>query len=682
MPPTRTFAILLIGLSLLASANISEAAMVSLDASPTSIPADGKSRAQVLVTLFDSSGANVSDGTEVHLTTSAGDITPVAYTSGGRAIGILTSSETPQMATVTVIADGVTDSIQVEFYSPSGDEEISATAKTIRMEAGSLAYSVDTDTILASSGVTMEYGNLTIKATGAQVCQSKSQMLAQGEVSIEGKEETLHADALTCDTRTDHIRLIDSNEQSNARIYSAASLKQIETNDDQTDDQGFIPLDDVDGKTWIICDRLVLIPGEKILFFKASIYVGEVKVISLPYYCYSYKEKESILQQVRYTSNDGILVDMPFYYHMSDSRTGALKLRYAANGAENGGYYMPAKGMSLGLEQNYSLSDTSQGRVFVDSVFGSSQAFELAHHLEFGSMMTGGRADISMRFQPSSSYAKNIYSSTLNVTGSLQHYTYTLTGYVGGSSILQSTSDDLEEYVGQSNCSARAIFRPKSPIISNLIGKINPSFTLGYGKLWSSSGDSTSSTLYHSLGLSTSYSRPGKQKLTTSFDTKTSFIICGDSDMGASLRLGPTLRNRWAGGNASLGYAYNIRTGTTDSSSSLSRHLLSCAFALGGGKWKSNSSVSYGLDSGRLNLSSNLNYRASSLWRMKCSYNLYSYAYTISDNSYHYSTSYLKVGLYRPLGPYEVGLAWSPDGQNYGIDKDKHLWLELSGSGY
>jgi hypothetical protein len=411
------------------------------------------------------------------------------------------------------------------------------------------------------------------------------------------------------------------------------------------------------------------------LFFKASIYVGESKVIKMPYYAYNYDKRESILQQVRYTSNDGILVDLPFYYQMDDSKTSALKFRFAANGSESGGYTRPRKGLSLGLEHDYSINGSSQGTMFVDAVGSASQAFELAHHLDFGSMLTGGRADLSVRYQPKSSYAKNLYNATLNINGSLPNYNYSFSGYFGGSTIEQY------DYYHQSNCNLKTVIRPKTPITSEILGKVSPSLTIGYGNLWSSSGTSTSSQLYQSIAAGFSRSRPGNGTTVVSYDGKTSLTMTANRDLGASLRIGPTLRRSWLGGSGSIGYTYNLQSGTTESISALATHQIGCFLRFSNSsKWSTNLSCDYGLDSGRMNLSSQFNYRIMKSWQMRSSYSLYKYSYTISNSQYHYETTYLKAGIYHPIGAYEVGLAWSPDGRNYGTDKSKYVWLEFSGS--
>lgn len=675
----RTAIFLSIWLALCIQLQAGASVFVSIDANPSSIPADGKSTSQVLVTVLDSSGAPVPDGTEVRLTTSAGDITAALYTSGGRAVGILTSAQIPQIAAISATANGGSASAQVEFSSSDNYEEISATARAIRMEGGSLAYCVDKDTILASSGVSIEYKGLIIKASATQISQQSGCILAQGDVTLSKGDTNLKADALICDTRSDTIRLLGMDGADGESSFDI-NLKAVQTKD-VGDKSGFVPLADVNGKNWIISSRLVLIPGDKILFFKASIYVGQSEVLKVPYYSYSYKKRESILQQVRYTSDDGMIVDLPLYYQMSDSATGALKLRYAADGSETGGYTRPRQGLSIGLDQDYSMGGSGQGRVFIDSIGNTSQALEIAHHLEFGSALSGGRVDLSARYQPSSTYAKNLYTTTLNVMGNMAKYSYSLSGYFGGSSVQQFVDDGMR-YVDQSNCNIKAVFKPSSVRKLKTGANLTPSFAMGYGSLWTSSDELVSSCLYQSFGMS--YNRPesGFGRLKTSFEASTALTATYHDGMGAAFRAGPALRRIWNGGNASVGYTINLSTGVNDSISTMGVHQLRSSLMLSGLKWTSNSTASYAIDTGRLNLSSGLNLRPLAKWRVGCSYNLYSYSYNLNDSPYRYINSYLKVGLYHPLGPYEIGLAWSPDGQNYGIDKDKRLWLEMCGRSY
>ncbi len=673
---------LLAGLIAVCSSGTCRAASIAVDVTPISIPADGRSYSQILVTVLDAFGAPAPDNTEVRLTTTAGDITPAVYTTGGRAVGILTSSTFPQTAVINAYAEGTSGSAQVEFAA-SDYRDLSPRARTIRMEGSSLAYSVEMDTVLASGGVTMEYRGMTIEAASAQVCQMYGQIRAQGDVVVRRGDQTLTADAFAHDTGTDRISLLNYDDET-MRVLEPDELKPIGPGVIRADTRLSEPLMYVQGRTWIVCERLTLIPGQRILFFGASIYVGDMKVLAIPYYSYSYEKRESILQQVRYTSRDGMLVDLPYYYRMTDTGTGALKLRYAGDGTDYGSYYRPRKGISLGLEQDYYLGERSQGRVFVDSIAHSSMAYELAHHLEYGSVLTGGRADFSARYQPSSSYAKNNYNASLSVMGSLRKYDYSIFGYLGGSRNEQYDPLDPESvrYMDQSYGTIETIFRPKRRIVTAGM-TLTPSLSVGYKNLWDPSGQPASESVYQSLGLSGIRSERLNRVTTLILDGGIALTTALDGETGASFRLRPTLRKSWNGGNASLSYTLSLQDGATDSAPALSTHQLGLNLFLSSrGKWNLYSWATYGLDTNRLTLYSSLNYRIDRMWQVRTSYNLYRYSYDFNDRRYSYENSYLKVGIYRPIGYYEVGLAWSPDGQNYGINRNRRLWLELGGRGF
>jgi len=675
MSSARVSAVLL-GLLLLVAARVDAGTVVSVDTNTPYIPADGKSYAQILVTVLEQTGASAPDGTEVRLTTSAGDITPVVYTSGGRAIGILTASTLPQVATINAIVNGISGSVQVEYTTPSGEDEAATGGRTIRMTGGSLAYCVEQDTVVGSNSVTLEYRGMTIHAASIQVNQSSGQIRAQGDVSVSRDDSTLAADELAIDMRSDRFHTRNSSDKSDVRTFDIGRLEPAKDSA-KVAANGFNPLLNVNGRTWIQSRRLVLIPTQKILFYKATIYVGESKVVSMPYYCYSYRDREAILQQVHYTSNDGMLVDLPFYYRMNESNANAIKLRYAASGSETGGYARPRKGMSLGLQNDYLVGNAGRGTMFVDSVGSSSQAYELAHHLDYGSALTNGRADFSARFQPSSSYARNIYSTTLNMSGSLPNYNYSVLGYFGGSRIRQSLVPG--GYLAQSNCSLRTVIRSKKTISSSQFGRIMPSLTVGYG----TPSGSLSSCLYQTLGLNSSRTRQISSRVSTGLDGFVGYTMTAAGDTGSEMRLRPSLRTSWVGGSATLNYTLNLKGGLNSRIYSQGVHQIGSTvdFDLGS-RLNCSSTVDFGLDSKRMNLYSTMRFRASKLWQIRSSYDLYQYTYELNSGTYSYRTSYLRVGLYRPVGVYEVGLVWSPDGQDYGINQGKHLWLELSGMGF
>ncbi|MGI6294942.1 MAG: invasin domain 3-containing protein [Armatimonadota bacterium] len=675
--PLLRVSIVLAGLLVLCSASVSAAVMVSVDANTSHIPADGRSYTQILATVLDETGAPVPDGTEVRLTTTAGDVSPAVYTTAGRAIGVLTSSTAPQSATITALCNGAASSTQVEFILVSMEDGQSAADGTISMAGGSLAYCVERDTVVASSGVTLEYKSISIEADSMQVIQGAGRVLAQGNVSIRRGETTLNCNECVLDTRSDRV-LIRNFDDKAITTLDVAKLKPIAADSSNIDESIFSQSLDVDGSTWIVSERLTIIPKQKILFFKASVYVRDSKVMTLPYYSYSYKDRQSILQQVRYTSNDGMLIDLPFYCQLSENRASAIKLRYSSGDNESGGYARPRKGPSLGLQHDYLAGRGGYGTFFVDSLGNSNQAYELAHHLEYGSATHSGRADFSSRYQPSSNYARGIHYTTLNVYGSLPKYSYTVLGYYGGSRIKNSFMPG--GYMDQSNFSFRTVLRANKSIASTPVGSVFPNLTVGYGV----PSGSRSSSLYQSLGLTANRSKRLRGPLSASFAQSAAFTVTADGDTGTEMRFRPSLRTYWMGGSASVGYNLNLRSGLNNTLWSQGRHQIDTNLFFDiGDRLTCSSSFDFGLDSRRMNLFSTASYRAGRLWQIRTNYDLYKYSYNLGPKSLTYSTSYFRIGVFRPVGLYEVGLVWSPDGQQYGaINQGKHLWLELSAAGF
>lgn len=656
---------------------------VSINTSPSSIPADGHSQSQIYVMVLDSTGKPVSDGTEVHFSTTAGDVSPVRYTSGGRAVGMLTSSNLPQIATITITVGGASASAQVEFTSK---DEIQTETKILRMEGGSEAYSIDRDTIMASQDVSLEYKHLTIHAASVQVNAILGQIRAQGGVVVEKENQKVTGDALTLDLRSRFFRILRTDGKNTQCTYDINRLTQIGMETVLANTQDFDPLTSLGTKNWIVSQRLTLIPGEKILFVKAAIYIGNTRVIRVPYYSYDYSRRETLLQQVKYTSADGMQMDLPFYYHVADSNTGALRMRYSSTGdTEYGSSYRPRKGLSLGLDQSYTINENNQGRVFYDSLGSTSQAWEVSHRVTYGSGPDSGRADISARFQPTNRYAKDLYNTTANLYGGFSKYSYSVSGYLSGSRNLQYNYLNPNEptYIGQSDSSIRSNLRFRDPILLGKSGRLTPNFTLGYARLGDAFSYNESPRLFQSLGIDAHFGKATQSRTYLNFDNSASYTMTINGKKGVNLKTGPTLYSRWRGGSGSLGYSLNYLNGTTDGISQISKHLITGnMFINSGSLWNDNISLYYGLDTGRFNLYSFFNLNLPKKLQMRANYSYYRYKNFVNNYTYSFVSSYLKMGIYHPIGPYEIGLAWSPVHKNSGFDQNKRISLEFGMKGF
>ena len=138
---------------------------ITLEASPTSIPADGYSSSTITATVYDSSGNPVHNGTTVTFTTDLGSF------SGSTSISVSTSDDTgvvtvsliagttPGTATITVEANDISQLIKVSITDSGGG----TASITLEAEPGCIApdgfsSSTITATLYDSSGSPVSAG--------------------------------------------------------------------------------------------------------------------------------------------------------------------------------------------------------------------------------------------------------------------------------------------------------------------------------------------------------------------------------------------------------------------------------------------------------------------------------------------------------------------------------------------
>jgi len=105
------------------------------------------------------------------------------------------------------------------------------------------------------------------------------------------------------------------------------------------------------GDTWLIADSITLFVGEKIVLRHAAVYVGSDKV--MPGYTGA-----SHSQILGISSDGGLAVDLPFFYSVTDTRTGAVEIRRGARS----GSVIAREGWGLGLREEY-RSQNAQGEL-------------------------------------------------------------------------------------------------------------------------------------------------------------------------------------------------------------------------------------------------------------------------------------------------------------------------------
>ena len=141
------------------------------------------------------------------------------------------------------------------------------------------------------------------------------------------------------------------------------------------------PAFDVGAGYWVAARRLRVFPRTEIQFERASIYFNGGKAFKVPLYVLpldgSFNPTTDLFA---FNSDGGLSVRFPVTYMASKSGTGSLILR----NEPGAGFSSNRKGPSLELEQQYTLSPTSRGRLGIDEIGNGSPNFNFQHQQSLG----------------------------------------------------------------------------------------------------------------------------------------------------------------------------------------------------------------------------------------------------------------------------------------------------------
>ncbi len=653
---------------------------LSIESVPLSIPADGKSSSQILVNVTLPSGSPVPEGTEVRFTTTSGAITSASYTAGGRALAILTASNSPETATVTATCYGVSASIQVDFIADrTGDENIS---RVVRIRGENIAYSIERNLVFASSGVEIDCSNFKIKASNAQFCETLGILKAQGNVCIETLDAKIYADAVRFDLRTNSVRIARKSEEDDGKlaVYSISpDGREIKIYNQNSVD--FCPIEDKGTKIWIQAKKLSIFPGEKILANHATLCMGDTPVLSFHNYVITPENRLAFARQFRYNDYQGLVIDLPVFYNVSEKSTGAVKLRFAHKGSDYGSYFSPRKGASIALEQDFSLGKNNESRLFVDAVTSDERSIEIISKQTF---TRNSRLEFQTRYQPKSKWAKNAITTNMNVFGESGNFDYYLNGYFGGSQtpVWNPSQAEFVAFESQTYGSIKLSVRQKKPIETGFGFKAFLNLSIGYGGMNRNKQHSFDPSLYQSAGFRLAGKQIDIGKTTLSFDGIIEATIAEGGETGGLMRAGTAIRRNWRNGSGSLHCFVNLQSGPSPNFYSSSKFNLNGNLMLGNGKkWNGYAFLGWGIDTGNLNLYASGFYKLNDAIVARANYSFYRHQFYAGKRTIVSEFSHLKIGLYHPVAPYEIGLAWSPDGKQFAYRGSKKIWLEIRNQG-
>ncbi|MDO8683564.1 MAG: invasin domain 3-containing protein [Armatimonadota bacterium] len=360
----------LLGLFLCSASTYAATSTIRLTATPYAIYADSRSVCSINAEVRDGSGNLVPDGSQVRFSTNLGVIDTMAATIGGVARAILRSGAQPGQAMVTAaLMEGQTISqIGVEFFAPGA--QIEADAFVSVSSTNYVAFATDSQTLDATGGCRVQHRGLVIAAHDVQVDVPRKTMLAKqktgGEpIKLSRGAKSLAANVLIYNLSTQRgVMLTEGADGKMTKLaFDGADLSTtpIEGNPEQS---SFRFQDLSQTRVLVKAREITIRPRKDVQFKRAEIFMEGGRIMKLPLYLIPLTGNPSRGPQYVSFTNSGVRVDVPLYYSLSPSGTGAVRIR---NQQGSWSRYSSLPGWGVDLEQSYA-NGKADGRFTVGQV--------------------------------------------------------------------------------------------------------------------------------------------------------------------------------------------------------------------------------------------------------------------------------------------------------------------------
>lgn len=343
-----------------------------LKAHPQAIVADGRSETTISAEVRDSSGQSVADGTTVDFTTSIGTIERTVRTVGGVArarlqstVGVGTAMVSAVVATGNAVAQ-----LRVDFLE-QGTVMFDESFITVSSKKY-LGYDVNTRIVDSAGGVVIAARGLTINAEEAQIDLKSNVLIAKCKTGVDNivisrDAKRIEASAIYYDfTSMSGVILTPASEGAKRMTIRGRDLfTQVATEDvDQNRRLDYKPI--TDSSMFIKAASLVIRPGEEVKFKRAVFFMEGTKMLNVPLYVVNLRGDAGSANQMLTYGTDGLRMDLPLYYSLTPTSTGAFRLRRSEPGGW--GSYTGRPGWQLDLQQDYNSSGSTEGSFALERV--------------------------------------------------------------------------------------------------------------------------------------------------------------------------------------------------------------------------------------------------------------------------------------------------------------------------
>ncbi|MDF2439361.1 MAG: hypothetical protein JWN98_345 [Abditibacteriota bacterium] len=143
---------------------------------------------------------------------------------------------------------------------------------------------------------------------------------------------------------------------------------------------------DVTQGYWVVARRTRVFPHDKVQFEHATVFFNGRKLFAMPRYVASLNGAfNPATDMMAFNTQGGLTLNVPYYYQASPRGTGTLYFQHAPGR----GFAAEKPGFALALDQQYWMSERSQGRVIVDQIGRGGWNLNWEHKMQFSPTARG-----------------------------------------------------------------------------------------------------------------------------------------------------------------------------------------------------------------------------------------------------------------------------------------------------
>ena len=353
-------------------------------ANPARIVYGADNTIMISVTVRDSSGRPVEDGTQVFFNTTLGTLPTVAYTQGGRVSVLMGNTTGPGFAVVTVTVNNARQTLQIEYLGQGS--KLSAQPKRIsyRIKARQIYFSADQRIFDLKDQAQVIAPSYTVTADAMQLNIDTGVLSAQQNITITANKKVVTARNLRMTLAGNAGNIITADPDITYKTFTLPAL-EVKV-DESTHNIDFVPLNPLPTKTWILCHEALFFPADQVQFYQPRFYLNNFDhcLYSLPYHVLNMRTQSAgtfFNSDVSITSDAGLNVDFPIFYAANNTHVGSIHLREVAQGSSN---YSGAAGAEVSLEEDYRVGDDGDGSLFLDDLARPTRSLSWNHTHDFG----------------------------------------------------------------------------------------------------------------------------------------------------------------------------------------------------------------------------------------------------------------------------------------------------------